>query len=207
MILIKVSLLTSSNAIFSAHCRCRNANARKLSWGCHYYYHYVPWCDDEKSITNPEAPADTPFPNTLPYTTSCCQEKKFSLRDFALWGLHTVLSWEHLWLNSCSLILPSQRSMGRRAPYRLVIHWWHGICLYLFFLSYLCKFYYNGTWAEVQDLEREKGREQKKQLEKVQSTSCHRKWVPFRPWQASAKASVTKVWSVKACHKVKPTPA
>lgn len=152
-ILIKVSLLTSSNAIFSqsAHCtdvatsQCQKIVMRMplllplcaMMWWSKI--HNKPWSCSRHTLPK----------HTAVYHFLLPREDKFSLRDFALWGLHTLLSWEHLWHNSCSLIFPRHRSMGRRVPYRLVIHWWHGICLDLFSLSYLCKLYYNGTSAEV----------------------------------------------------------
>lgn len=115
--------------------RWRNkSNARLSSWGWHYYYHYALWCDDE----NPKQTLKLQHRHTLPKHTDTAiyhfllpRKDKFSLRDFALWGLHTPLSWELLWHNSCSLILPPHRSMGRRVPYSLFIHRWD--VLYLCF--------------------------------------------------------------------------
>lgn len=57
--------------------RWHKSNARQSSWGWHCYYHYALWCDVMMKIQNKpwSCSTGTPFPNTLPYTTSCCQEK------------------------------------------------------------------------------------------------------------------------------------
>lgn len=94
--------------------RWRNKwNTKHSSWGWHdYYYYYVLWCDVMMNIQNKpcSCSTDTPFPNTLPCTTSCCRRRdEFSLGDSAPRGLHTPLSWELLWHN---LILPPHRSKG-----------------------------------------------------------------------------------------------
>lgn len=54
-------------------------------------------------------------PNTLASlspTSSHCRKDMFSPRGFALWGLHTLLSWELLWHNSCSLNPSSAQFSG-----------------------------------------------------------------------------------------------
>lgn len=101
---------------------CNKWNGKQSSQGWHYYYAQL--CDDVCPKQTQKLKHRHTHPRcTLPYPTSCCWRRdKFSLRDFAFGGLHTLL-WELLWHNSCSLILPTHSSVGHTIQYSVFFLW------------------------------------------------------------------------------------
>ncbi len=141
---MKFSHLANSNTILShsAHCNHMTQQVkhqtivmRMTPLLCAVMW----WCTPK---TNPEAAAQTHPSQTH---TDChiplpaAEEKtSLALREFALWGLHTRRSWELLWHNSCSLILPPHSSVGHTVQYSLSPHRRDAVCMLWVFWGFFC---------------------------------------------------------------------